>query len=129
MRASPRWPRWCSDATLDPATRTALENAGRALRARTRDVIGEWAALLTDREALGDGLRAARARAVLRRASWTSMHRWCVERDACARRGTLEDDGERYALDAEDDALLLRIYQLQRGPLPGGKGARSPTST
>jgi DNA helicase-2/ATP-dependent DNA helicase PcrA len=32
------------------------------------------------------------------------------------------EDDEPYALDAEDEPLLLRIHQLQRGPLPGPKG-------
>src|SRR5262245_15769484 len=41
---------WVRDGNIDPATRNALENAGRAMRARTRDVIGEWASLFTDRE-------------------------------------------------------------------------------
>src|SRR5205807_1850919 len=47
--------RWSKEATLAPASRNALEGAGHKLRARTRDVVGEWAALLTDRRALGEG--------------------------------------------------------------------------
>src|SRR3954464_3798168 len=46
---------WLRDGNLEPATRNALENTGRTLRVRTRDVIGEWAALFTDREALAAG--------------------------------------------------------------------------
>ena len=62
------------------------------------------------------------------------IHRWCVERERLrdGRASTRTDDGEdeRYALDAEDDALLLRIYQRQRGRLPcDAPRARSPTST
>jgi DNA helicase-2/ATP-dependent DNA helicase PcrA len=112
---------WVRDAALDPAARTALENVGRALRARTRDVTGEWAALLTDREALRAGF-AAHAPGVFSEGQLDDVHRWCVARDRLRTGGKLEDDGEGFAFDAEDDALLLRIYQLQRGPLPGPKG-------
>jgi DNA helicase-2/ATP-dependent DNA helicase PcrA len=112
---------WVRDAALDPAARTALENVGRALRARTRDVTGEWAALLTDREALRAGF-AAHAPGVFSEGQLDDVHRWCVARDRLRTGGKLEDDGEGFAFDAEDDALLLRTYQLQRGPLPGPKG-------
>ena len=114
---------WVRDTALDPAVRNAVENAGRALRSRTRDVIAEWAALFTDRQALGEGF-ARHAPGVFSPGQLDDVHRWCVERER--RRGgvTGEDDGEAYALDAEDVALLLRIYQQQRGRLPdfGGKG-------
>jgi DNA helicase-2/ATP-dependent DNA helicase PcrA len=113
---------WVRDASLEPSARTALENAGRALRARTRDVTGEWAALLTDRAALRAGF-AAHAPGAFSDGQLDDVHRWCVARDRLRTGGKLEDDGEGFAFDAEDDALLLRIYQLQRGPLPGTKGA------
>jgi DNA helicase-2/ATP-dependent DNA helicase PcrA len=114
---------WVRDTALDPAVRNAVENAGRAMRSRTRDVIAEWAALFTDRQALGEGF-ARHAPGLFSPGQLDDVHRWCVERER--RRGgvTGEDDGEAYALDAEDVALLLRIYQQQRGRLPdfGGKG-------
>jgi DNA helicase-2/ATP-dependent DNA helicase PcrA len=113
---------WVRDAALDPAARTALEHVGRTLRARTRDVTGEWASLLTDREALRAGF-AAHAPGVFSDGQLDDVHRWCVARDRLRTGGKLEDDGEGFAFDAEDDALLLRIYQLQRGPLPGAKGS------
>jgi DNA helicase-2/ATP-dependent DNA helicase PcrA len=112
---------WVRDAALDPAARAALENAGRALRARTRDVTGEWAALLTDREALRGGF-ASHAPGFFSDGQIDDIHRWCVARERLRTGGRLEDDGEGFAFDAEDDALLLRIYQLQRGPLQGTKG-------
>jgi DNA helicase-2/ATP-dependent DNA helicase PcrA len=115
---------WVRDASLEPSARTALENVGRALRARTRDVTGEWASLLTDREALRAGF-AAHAPGVFTDGQLEDVHRWCVARDRLRTGGKLEDDGEGFAFDAEDDALLLRIYQLQRGPLPGAKGPLS----
>jgi DNA helicase-2/ATP-dependent DNA helicase PcrA len=109
---------WLRDATLDPATRNALENVGRALRVRTRDVVGEWAALLTDRAALGAGFDR-HAPGLFTPGQLDDVHRWCVTRDRL-RTGGRNDDEEVFALDAEDEALLLRIYQRQRGRLPDG---------
>jgi DNA helicase-2/ATP-dependent DNA helicase PcrA len=122
---------WVRDAALDPAARNALENAGRA---RTRDVLGEWAGLLTDRGALAEGL-ARHAPGVFSPGQLDDIHRWCVERERLRGAGkgpsiAAADDGEdeRYALDAEDEALLLRIYQRQRGRLPGWD-KRDPKAT
>ena len=112
---------WLRDATVDPATRNALENVGRALRARTRDVVGEWAALFTDRAALGDGF-ARHAPGAFTPGQLDDLHRWCVARDRL-RTGGPSEDGDVFALDAEDEALLLRIYQRQRGRLSDGKAS------
>ena len=111
---------WVRDATLDPITRNAIESTGRTLRARTRNVVGEWAALLTDRGALGAGF-ARHAPGLFTAGQLDDVHRWCVERDRL-RTARISEDDEPYALDPEDDALLLRIYQLQRGRFPAGKG-------
>src|SRR5579863_7641531 len=122
---------WVRDTTLDPATRNAVENAGRALRTRTRDATGEWAAMLTDRAALGEGF-ARHAPGVFSPGQLDDIHRWCVERERLrgAGRGpsVASSDGgedERYALDAEDEALLLRIFQRQRGRIPDGAGSKT----
>ena len=113
---------WVRDRALDPAARNALENAGRAMRQRTRDVVAEWAGLLTDRGALAEGF-ARHAPGLFSPGQIEDIHRWCVERERLrgAGRGPASADGgedERFALDAEDEALLLRIYQRQRGRLP-----------
>ena len=42
-------------ARTDPGSRMSLETAVKRLRRRTRDVVGEWAAMLTDRQGLLDG--------------------------------------------------------------------------
>jgi DNA helicase-2/ATP-dependent DNA helicase PcrA len=117
---------WVRDSNLDPASRNALENAGRAMRARTRNVLGEWASLLTDREALGAGF-GRHAPGLFSSGQLDDIHRWCVERDRLRTAGRLDEDDEQFALDAEDDALLLRIYQRQRGrlPTPGAKDGKS----
>jgi DNA helicase II / ATP-dependent DNA helicase PcrA len=114
---------WIKDATgADPAMRNAVENAGRALRAITRDVIGEWAGLFTDRSALGEGF-ARYAPGLFSEGQLDDIHRWCVQRERLRHAPKDGDEaGEVYGLDPEDDALLLRIYQLQRGALPSSKG-------
>jgi DNA helicase-2/ATP-dependent DNA helicase PcrA len=111
---------WVRDAALDPGARAALEGAGRVLRARTRDVVGEWANLFTDRAALGAGFDR-HAPGAFSPGQLDDVHRWCVDRDRL-RTGGGDDDDDPYALDAEDDALLLRIYQKQRGRLQSAKG-------
>ncbi len=114
--------RFVKQATLAPRLRARIEACGARLRERTRDVVGEWASLLTDRAALARGF-AAHAPGLFSDSQIGLIHRWCVDRERL-RTGSAsaEDDGEPYALDAEDEALLLRIYQLQRGPLQSTKG-------
>jgi DNA helicase-2/ATP-dependent DNA helicase PcrA len=116
---------WVKTAALDPATRNAVETVGRTLRAQTRDVVGEWAALLTDRRALGEGF-ARHAPGLFTDGQLDDVHRWCVQRERLRTTAGGGDDDQPYALDPEDDALLLRIYQIQRGALPGAKGAATP---
>ena len=50
------------------------------MRARTRNVVGEWAALLTDRAALGAGFDR-HAPGLLSPGQLDDIHRWCVARD------------------------------------------------
>jgi len=122
VTALSRWLKETPATALDAVTRTALESVGRRLRARTRDVVGEWASLLTDRRALEEGFKR-HAPGLFSSGQLDDLHRWCVERDRLRTAGRDPDeDAETYALDPEDDALLLRIYQLQRGELHGARG-------
>jgi DNA helicase-2/ATP-dependent DNA helicase PcrA len=113
--------RWSKEAPLSTLTRAALEAVGRKLRSRTRDVIGEWANLLTDRAALGAGF-AKHAPGLFTDGQLDQIHRWCVDRERLRGTRPTESEDEVFALDAEDEALLLRIHQLQRGQLAGAKG-------
>ncbi len=113
--------RWVKDAELSPHARAAIEGTGTRLRSRTRDVIGEWAALLTDRAALAQGFER-HAPGLFSPGQIDEIARWCSERERLREAGPEDEDSERYALDVEDDALLLRIWQLQRGPLQTAKG-------
>jgi DNA helicase-2/ATP-dependent DNA helicase PcrA len=109
------------EADLPALLRTKVEACGARLRARTRDVVAEWASLLTDRQALGQGF-AKHAAGLFSESQLDGIHRWCVERERLRLEQVGEDD-EPYAVDVEDIALLLRIHQLQRGSLPGPRGA------
>jgi DNA helicase II / ATP-dependent DNA helicase PcrA len=113
--------RWVKDATLSPQARASIEGAGARLRKRTRDVLGEWAALLTDRNALAEGFDR-HAPGLFSPGQIDELARWCGERERLRESGPADEDGEKYALDVEDDALLLRIYQVQRGPLQTARG-------
>ena len=113
--------RWSKQVPLSASDRTALEAVGTRIRARTRDVVGEWASLLTDRKALGEGF-ARHAPGLFSEAQLISIHRWCVERERLRVGAADGEDDEAWALDEEDQALLLRIHQLQRGRL----GASEP---
>ena len=132
--------RWVGQSTFAPADSAAVEAAGKAIRRRTRDVVGEWANLLTDRKALGEGF-AKHAPDVFSDMQIDGVHKWCVDRErlrheareqAQDRSQSRPEPGEEsdyepeerieYALDAEDDALLLRIFQRQKGPLVNQQG-------
>jgi DNA helicase-2/ATP-dependent DNA helicase PcrA len=117
--------RFVKQTAFSPFERTRIEACGMRLRQRTRDVVSEWASLLTDRQALGRGL-AAHVPGLYSESQIDSIHRWCVDRERL-RTGaaSAENDGEPYAIDAEDETLLLRIHQLQRGPLQTTRGPLS----
>jgi DNA helicase-2/ATP-dependent DNA helicase PcrA len=113
--------RWVRDARLSLVTQNRLESVGTRLRMKTRDVVGEWAALLTDRQALGQGFNK-HAPGLFSEGQLDAIHRYCVSRERLRTGHAMGDGNEPYALDVEDDALLLRIHQLQRGPLMGNRG-------
>ena len=108
--------RWVKQAPLSAFGRITLETVGARIRARTGDVVGEWASLLTDRRALAKGF-ARHAPGLFSEAQIDGIHRWCVERERLRLEAAAGEDDEVWALDEEDNALLLRIHQIQRGPL------------
>jgi DNA helicase-2/ATP-dependent DNA helicase PcrA len=105
-----------SDA-LPGVTRSALERLGQDMRRQSADVIGAFDELLTNRAALG---AAFVDEPDMGPGQLDLVHDWCVRRWRLRTEG--ERDGERAALDTEDIAILLRLWQVLRGPLTDDEG-------
>lgn len=125
-RHYPRLPSVIADDTPEPVTRIKLHPATAQLladRARSGggrggpdQALDDWASVLTDRallsQALGDDITPG---ALDRAIAWTTAQTHAV---------SLWWDGDREVdarLDPEDDALLLRAWQLRVGPLRSRK--------
>ena len=101
-------------ATLPDVTRGALERLGHELRQKTRAVAALWDEVLTSRQALADAFGPNEP--VFGPGQLDQVHDWCVRQARIRAEG--ERDGDEPTIDTEDAALLLRAYQLLRGPLP-----------
>jgi DNA helicase-2/ATP-dependent DNA helicase PcrA len=99
-------------AGLPDVTRSALEQLGAHLRAETRSVSGLWDELLTSREALAETFEGVEG---FGPGQLDQVHAWCVRQARVRAEG--ERDGEEPRLDGEDLALLLRCWQVLRGPI------------
>jgi DNA helicase-2/ATP-dependent DNA helicase PcrA len=103
---------------LPDVTRTALEKVVSDNRVGARAVIAAWDELCTSRERLAqtfDGVKGFGP------GQLDQVHAWCVRQARVRHEG--ERDGEHPTLDAEDHALLLRLWQLLHGPIVGGDGS------
>lgn len=88
------------------------------------DVVSVWEDLVTDLETLRVAF-ALRAPGEFRDSDLKRAHAWCVKQFSVRTSESQEDEGgEPAALDPEDDTLLLRLHQLQRGPLLNRRGKR-----
>lgn len=101
-----------SSAALPAVTRSALEQLVLDLRPRTRSVGAAWDELLTDRGSLAEAFAGQPGFGA---AQLDQVHDWCVRQARI--RGEGDRDGEDPAVDVEDYALLLRCWQVLRGPL------------
>jgi DNA helicase II / ATP-dependent DNA helicase PcrA len=97
---------------LPDVTKSALEALGHELRSESRAVLATFDELLTDRSRLDEIFAGHPA---FGPGQLEQVHAWCVRRARLRSEG--ERDGDTPALDVEDVALLLRIYQAVRGPL------------
>jgi DNA helicase-2/ATP-dependent DNA helicase PcrA len=104
-------------SSLPQVTRSALEQLGAQLRASTRSVPGLWDELLTSRESLGEAFEGVPG---FGPGQLDQVHDWCVRQARIRTDG--ERDGEAPCIDAEDRALLLRCWQVLRGPLVAADG-------
>jgi DNA helicase-2/ATP-dependent DNA helicase PcrA len=102
---------------LPDVTRSALERLGRDMRRLSADVLGTFDELFTSRGALEESFAGE---ADMGPGQLDRVHEWCLGRSRLRSEG--ERDGETAALDTEDVALLLRIWQALRGPLVDADG-------
>src|SRR5262249_39567474 len=97
-------------ASLPAVTRAAVEALGQELRSESRAVLSAWDEVTTSRARLDAHFGAHFGRGQL-----DQVHEWCVRQARIRVEG--ERDGEHASLDAEDRALVLRVFQALRGPL------------
>ncbi|HVH44051.1 MAG TPA: ATP-binding domain-containing protein, partial [Labilithrix sp.] len=102
-------------ADLPQVTRSAVESLGQELRGESRNVLVAWDEILTSRDRLNRHFGKYFGSGQL-----DQVHEWCVRQARVRAEG--ERDGETPSLDIEDRALLLRLFQLFRGPLLDGEG-------
>jgi DNA helicase-2/ATP-dependent DNA helicase PcrA len=108
-------------ASLPDVTRGALERLGPELRSSSRAVAAAWDELLTNRAVWTEAFAGAGGVSGANEIGFgpgklDQAHEWCVRQARVRAEG--ERDGEMPSLDQEDHALLLRTWQLLRGPLP-----------
>jgi hypothetical protein len=89
-------------------------------------VVGEWASLLTDRQALAGGF-AKHAPGLFSDGQIESIHRWCVDRERLRTGSASADDGEHYALDAEDEACFCASTSFSADPCRARKDRSLPS--
>jgi DNA helicase-2/ATP-dependent DNA helicase PcrA len=102
-------------ADLPHVTRSAVEAMGQELRNETRNVLGAWDEILTSRPRLDRYFGKHFGSGQL-----DQVHEWCVRQARVRAEG--ERDGDTPSLDLEDRALLLRVFQVLRGPLLDNEG-------
>ena len=95
---------------LPDVTRGTIEKLGHDLRKRSQAVLGTWDELLTSRARLEEIFGGVFPSPQIDR-----IHEWCVRQSRIRAEG--ERDGEMASIDAEDVPILLRLWQVLRGPL------------
>lgn len=102
-------------AGLPQVTRSAVEAMGQELRNESRNVLGAWDEILTSRQRLDKHFSKFFGSGQI-----DQVHEWCVRQARVRSEG--ERDGDTPSLDLEDRALLLRLFQVTRGPLLDSDG-------
>lgn len=105
---------------LHPALLSALTTHVQRLDGKptAEQVIDDWMSVLTNRALLEEAL-AERPNGALTQRQLDRATSWCRERNGEIRAWIDGDARAPAELDPEDDALLLRAWQLRVGPLPG----------
>ena len=102
---------------LPDVTRASLEKVVADNRIGPRAVMTAWDELCTSRERLAQAFEGV---ARFGSGQLDQVHAWCVRQARVRSEG--ERDGEHPTLDVEDHAMLLRLWQLLRGPIISGDG-------
>ncbi|RYG67127.1 DNA helicase UvrD, partial [bacterium] len=84
------------------------------VRSDARSVLATWDELLTSRERLAETFANAAGEGFAP-AQLDQVHAWCVQKTRV--RQESDRDGDTPTIDAEDDALILRVFQRLRGAL------------
>src|SRR5262249_22285820 len=105
-----------SAAHLPEITKSAAVALGQELRNESRAVLTAWDDLTTNRERLDRFFGPYFGAGQL-----DQIHAWCLRQARIRIDG--DRDGEHPSLDAEDHALILRLFQAIRGPLVDVEGA------
>lgn len=100
---------------LPNVTKSAVESMGQEMRTDARNVLGAWDEVTTSRPRLDKHFGKFFGTGQL-----DQVHEWCTRQARVRHEG--ERDGEHPSLDLEDRALLLRLFQVLRGPLLDGEG-------
>ena len=101
---------------LPDVTRSAVEQLGQELRTEARSILTAWDELTTSRPLLDTFFGDHFGKGQL-----DQVHEWCVRQARV--RAEHDRDGEAPSLDSEDHALILRLFQVMRGPLLDNEGA------
>lgn len=99
-----------SGARLPEVTRSAVVALGQELRTDSRAVLAAWDDVTTNRARLDKHFGSYFGKGQL-----DQVHEWCVRQARIRVEG--ERDGATASLDSEDYPLILRIFQVLRGPL------------
>ena len=105
-----------SSQGLPEVTRSAVEQLGQELRAEARSILTAWDEVTTSRTILDTFFGDHFGKGQL-----DQVHEWCVRQSRV--RAEHDRDGEAPSLDSEDHALILRLFQVLRGPLIDNEGA------
>jgi len=104
-------------ATLPDVTRGSVDRLGHELRNQARGVLAAWDELLTSREKLTQIFQGQKGFGA---GQLDRVHEWCVRQARVRAEG--ERDGEMPSIDMEDVPILMRLWQVLRGPLQAPDG-------
>jgi DNA helicase-2/ATP-dependent DNA helicase PcrA len=101
--------------SLPEVTRSAALALCQQMRSESRAVLAAWDDVTTNRLRLNKHFRNDFGKGQL-----DQVHEWCIRQARIRSEG--ERDGATPTIDSEDRALILRLFQLLRGPIVDANG-------